>query len=92
MFLNLVREAGVRVFPLREIIGRSKVARQTAGDCKSRKQDGCPGYTANNEPTVRLALSDDAANTFYSPIDVAINKPKGRVDVALLEDQSTIVS
>ena len=47
---------------------------------------------ANNEPKVRLALSDDAANTFYSPIDVAINKPKGRVDVALLEDQSTIVS
>ena len=47
---------------------------------------------ANNETKVRFARSSDAGKTFGDAIDIATNRPIGRVDTALLADGSALVS
>jgi len=47
---------------------------------------------ANNETKVRFARSSDAGKTFGDAIDIATNRPIGRVDTALLGDGSALVS
>lgn len=47
---------------------------------------------ANDEPTVRVAFSDDAGDSFGPPTEVDMGNPLGRVDVLLLEDGSALVS
>ena len=50
-------------------------------------------FTApNDEPAVRVALSEDSGATFGSPIDIDVDAPLGRVDVIQLADGSSIVS
>lgn len=47
---------------------------------------------ANNNTKVRFARSTDAAKTFSEAIDIATDRPIGRVDTVLLEDGSALVS
>lgn len=47
---------------------------------------------ANDSPRVKLAFSSDAGATFAVPIRVDGGRPAGRVDVALLEDGSALVT
>ena len=47
---------------------------------------------ANNETKVRFARSSDAGKTFGDAIDIATDRPIGRVDTALLGDGSALVS
>lgn len=47
---------------------------------------------ANDEPKIRFATSEDGGNTFSAPIDIAADKPLGRVDVVMLPDLTAIVS
>ncbi len=47
---------------------------------------------AGDTPRVKLAFSDDAGETFGNPILVDDGAPSGRVDVALLDDGSAMVS
>jgi hypothetical protein len=47
---------------------------------------------ANNETKVRFARSSDAGKTFGDAIDIATNRPIGRVDTTLLGDGSALVS
>ncbi len=49
-------------------------------------------YTgANEQPRVRLAVSDDGARTFGPAIEIDAQQPAGRVDVELLADGSSAV-
>ena len=47
---------------------------------------------ANGDSKVRLARSADAGASFGTPIDIAVDRPVGRVDIALLGDGSALVS
>ncbi len=47
---------------------------------------------ANDSPRVKLAFSDDAGAQFGAPVRVDGGNPAGRVDVALLEDGSALVT
>ena len=47
---------------------------------------------ANDSPRVKLAFSDDAGATFGAPIRVDGGTPAGRVDVALLSENSALVT
>jgi hypothetical protein len=47
---------------------------------------------ANDSPRVKLAFSDDAGATFGTPIRADGGNPAGRVDVALLPDNSALVT
>ncbi len=47
---------------------------------------------ANGEPTVQVAFSNDAGDSFGPPTKVDLGNPLGRVDVLLLEDGSALVS
>ena len=47
---------------------------------------------AGGRPRVEIAFSGDAGATFGAPIDVDDGDPVGRVDVALLDDASAVVS
>ncbi len=47
---------------------------------------------ADDRPTVKMAFSANAAVDFSNPIIIDDNKPSGRVDIALLGDDSAIVS
>ena len=47
---------------------------------------------ANNNTKVRFARSTDAAKTFSEAIDIATDRPIGRVDTVLLDDGSALVS
>lgn len=47
---------------------------------------------ANNNTTVRFARSTDAAQSFSAAIDIASDRPIGRVDTVLLADGSALVS
>ena len=50
-------------------------------------------FTAPEDDTkVRIAWSSDAGRSFAKPVDVDIDKPIGRVDVELLDDDSAIIS
>lgn len=50
-------------------------------------------FTAANENTkVRFANSTDSGRTFADAIDIATDRPIGRVDTALLDDGSALVS
>ena len=46
----------------------------------------------DNEPKVRLAFAEHSSLNFNAPIDIDMDKPKGRVDVDMLNDNTTIVS
>ena len=46
----------------------------------------------NDSPTVKVAFSSNAGESFGEPIQVNSTNALGRVDVALLEDQSAILS
>ena len=47
---------------------------------------------ANGDSKVRLARSSDGGASFDDPLDIAVDRPVGRVDVALLADGSALVS
>jgi len=47
---------------------------------------------ADDRPTVKMAFSANAGVDFSNPITIDDNKPSGRVDIALLGDDSAIVS
>lgn len=47
---------------------------------------------ADNDSRVRMAWSDDDAGRFQDAIDVDIDRPVGRVDVELLDDDTAAVS
>ena len=47
---------------------------------------------ANGDSKVRFALSGDGGATFDDAVDVAADRPIGRVDVVLLEDGSALIS
>ena len=47
---------------------------------------------ANNKSNVKLAFSNDAGETFGTPIVIDDGNPAGRVDVLLLPDGSAVVS
>ena len=47
---------------------------------------------ANGDSKVRLARSSDSGASFGAPLDIAVDRPVGRVDVALLADGSALVS
>lgn len=47
---------------------------------------------ANDSARVKLAFSDDAGKTFGEPVRVDGGNPAGRVDVALLQDGSALVT
>ena len=47
---------------------------------------------ANGDSRIRYALSDDSGATFGEVIDVATDRPIGRVDIVLLKDGSALVS
>jgi hypothetical protein len=50
-------------------------------------------FTApNDSPLVRLAFSEDAGDTFGPPVRIDDGTPVGRVDVALLDDGSAVVT
>ncbi|HVE77611.1 MAG TPA: sialidase family protein [Gemmatimonadaceae bacterium] len=47
---------------------------------------------ANDSPRVKLAFSDDAGASFGAPVRVDGGNPAGRVDVAVLQDGSALVT
>ena len=47
---------------------------------------------ANGDSKVRLARSSDSGASFSAALDIAVDRPVGRVDVALLADGSALVS
>ncbi len=47
---------------------------------------------AGDRPTVKMAFSANAGLNFSDPVTIDENKPSGRVDIALLGDDSAIVS
>lgn len=47
---------------------------------------------ANGDSKVRLARSNDSGASFSAALDIAVDRPVGRVDVALLADGSALVS
>lgn len=47
---------------------------------------------ARGDTRVRFARSRDAGKTFADAIDIATERPIGRVDIVLLEDESALVS
>ena len=47
---------------------------------------------ANGNSKVRLARSNDSGASFSAALDIAVDRPVGRVDVALLADGSALVS
>ena len=47
---------------------------------------------AGGQPAVKLASSDDAGERFSSPIKIDGGSPLGRVDLAMLDDGSVVVS
>jgi hypothetical protein len=47
---------------------------------------------ANGDSKVRLAHSSDSGASFGAALDIAVDRPVGRVDVALLADGSALVS
>jgi len=47
---------------------------------------------ANDEPSVRVAFSNDAGATFRAPTTIDDGNPLGRTDVVMLQDGSALVS